>query len=135
MKNRSFAALIAMAVIAVLMLAGTSSAHAQLCTTIKVQNLTNCSLSACFYDANGNRACVILGPNGTASSIGSISNFNPIGAISAAKNGYPFAGLQGCTPCITVPGATTTIGCCATVCFDRPNCTITINPCPSPCLP
>lgn len=135
MKTRSLAVCIVMAVIAVLMLTGSSSATAQLCAVIKVVNETNCALGPCFYDANGNRTCLILGPNGTASSIGFINGFNPIGAISAAKNGYPFAGLQGCTPCIMIPGATTTIGCCAIVCFDRPNCTITIRSCPAPCLP
>lgn len=135
MKTRNLSAIIAMAVIAISMLTGASSANAQLCANIQVINQTSCDVGICFYDAGGNRVCLNLGPNGTASSIGFLNGFAPVGVFSASKTAYPFTGTPFCTPCIRIPGWHTTIGCCATVCYDALTCTIRIAPCLAPCLP
>jgi len=135
MRTRIMATLAAMAIAAVAMLFTTPSAHAQPCAQITVTNFTNCQINLCLYDVPGNQICLVLGPTGTVTSIGFLNGFMPVGAISAGKNQYPFAGNPFCTPCIRIPGASVVMGCCAEVCYDVNACTISVTPCGGICLP
>ncbi|MDB5035249.1 MAG: hypothetical protein JWQ98_2490 [Chlorobi bacterium] len=134
MRTRITTAIVVVAIMAMAMVLGSRTAHAQ-CASLSVSNFTSCDIELCLYDAAGNQACITLAAAGNPTSTGFISAFMPVGAISTAKNRYPFSGNPFCTLCIRIPGSHVVTGCCATVCYDVLTCSITVNPCPDHCLP
>lgn len=130
MSSRRFIAPIfgAMLILFAMLLAnGTAQAQCT-STSVKVTNKAGCDLTLCLYGLSSTKPLCWDIPAGTTTPINFPPGFVPAGGVSAGGNLYPFSTATGCTACYAQRSSSTVL-CCAVVCYDPNTCTITITPC------
>lgn len=106
-----------------------TAAYAQ-CTSITVTNNAGCALRLCLYNPTASsQPCYDIPATGSVV-INLPTGFVPAGGISSSGREYRFSTSTGCTACYSQI-TTSSVQCCAMVCYDAVACTIIIGNCTS----